>query len=87
VIFFITEREGLCGERILCCKIFSWVRISTPQLGAQGREIEKREKERDLQYKSADRTVSFHLIYYKAKFCGCIPRERVNHIYSIVVYD
>jgi hypothetical protein len=49
VIVVITEREVLCGERSLCCKIFSWVRRSTLQLGAQGREIEriKRERERE----------------------------------------
>jgi hypothetical protein len=87
VIFAIIEREVLCGERSLCCKIFSWVRRSTLQLGAQGGDIEKREKERDLQSKSVDRTVSFHLIYYKAQFCGRSPRERVNHIYHVVVCD
>ena len=65
MIIVIDEKEVLCGERSLCCKIFSWVRRSTVQLGAQGREIEKREKERDLQAKSTDRTISFHLIYYK----------------------
>jgi hypothetical protein len=69
----------------MCCKIFSWVRRSTLQLGA-GRE-ERREKERDLQAKSTDRTVRFHLIYYKAQFCGRSPRERVNHIYLVVVCD
>jgi hypothetical protein len=37
--------------------------------------------------KSTDRTVSFHLIYYKAQFCGRSPRERVNHVYLIVVCD
>jgi hypothetical protein len=34
-----------------------------------------------MQAKSAYRTVIFHLIYYKTQLCGCIPRERVNHIY------
>jgi hypothetical protein len=63
------------------------VRRSTLQLGAQGKEIEKGEKERDLQAKSVDRTVSFHLIYYKAQFYGRSPRERVNHVYAIVVCD
>jgi hypothetical protein len=56
----------MCGERSLCCKIFSWVLRSTLKIGAEGREIEKREKERDMQAKSADRTVGFHLIYYKS---------------------
>jgi hypothetical protein len=86
VIVVITEREVLCGERSLFCKIFSWVRRSILQLGAHGREIERREKERDLQAKSVDRTVSFHLIYYKAQFYGRSPRERVNHVYLVVVY-
>jgi hypothetical protein len=40
-----------------------------------------------MQAKSTYRTVSFHLIYYKAQFCERIPRERVNHIYPIVVCD
>jgi hypothetical protein len=31
----------------LYCKIFNWVRRSTLQLGAQGGEIEKRERERE----------------------------------------
>jgi hypothetical protein len=60
------------------------VRISTLQLGVKGREIDKREKERDLQAKSADRIVIFHLIYYKAQLCRCNPRERVNHVYLVV---
>jgi hypothetical protein len=37
--------------------------------------------------KSIDRTVSFHLIYYKSQFCGRSPRERVNHVYLVVVCD
>jgi hypothetical protein len=86
VIVVIVEREVLCGERSLCCKIFSWVRRSTLQLGAQGGE-RRRERKRDLQAKSADRTVCFHLIYYKAQFCGRSPRERVNHVYLVVVCD
>jgi hypothetical protein len=40
------EREVLFFESIQYCKIFSWVQRSTLQLGAQGREIERREKER-----------------------------------------
>jgi hypothetical protein len=48
---------------------------------------ERREKERDLQANSTDRTVRFHLIYYKAHLCGCSPRERVNHVYLVVVCD
>jgi hypothetical protein len=57
------------------------------QLGAQGSEIKRIEKERELQANSADRIVSFHLIYYKAQFCGRSPRERGNHTYPIVVCD
>jgi hypothetical protein len=37
--------------------------------------------------KSADRTVCFHLIYYKAHLCGHSPRERVNHVYLGFVCD
>jgi hypothetical protein len=66
VIIVISKREVLCGEGSMCCNIFSCVQRSNLQLGAQGREIDKREKERDLQAKTADRTIIFHLIYYKA---------------------
>jgi hypothetical protein len=46
-----------------------------------GREKEKeREGSAD---KCVDRTVSFHLINQETQFCGCIPRERVNHVYPI----
>jgi hypothetical protein len=38
VVVFIVEREVLCGERSLCCKIFSWVH----------REGREEEKERDI---------------------------------------
>jgi hypothetical protein len=37
--------------------------------------------------KSADRTVCFRLIYYKAQLCGRIPRESLNHIHLVVVCD
>jgi hypothetical protein len=40
----VRERSVVC-ESILYCKIFSWVRRSTLQLGAQGGE---REKEREI---------------------------------------
>jgi hypothetical protein len=60
------------------------VRRSTLQLGAHGGE---REKERDLQAKSIDRTVCFHIIYQETQFCGRSPRERVNYIYLIVLWD
>jgi hypothetical protein len=76
----------LCVRAFLYCKIFSWVRRSTLQLGAQGGE--RREKrERDLQAKSADRTVCFHIIYQETQFCGRSPRERVNHVYLVVLCD
>jgi hypothetical protein len=68
----------------LYCKIFSWVRRSTLQLGAQGGE-RRRERERDLQAKCTDRTVCFHIIYQETQFCGRSPRERVNHIYLVVL--
>jgi hypothetical protein len=74
-------------ESILYCKIFSWVRRSTLQLGAQGGEIEKRERERNMQAKSADRTVCFHIIYQETQLCGRSPRERVNHVYLVVRCD
>jgi hypothetical protein len=81
VIVVITEREVCVVRSSAGCEDqpCSWVR-------REGRE-EKREKERDLQAKSADRTVCFHLIYYKAQFCGRSPRERVNHVYPVVVCD
>jgi hypothetical protein len=40
-----------------------------------------------MQAKSTDRTVCFHLIYQEAQFYGCSPRERVNHIYLVVMCD
>jgi hypothetical protein len=51
-------------------------------MGVQGGEIEKRE--RDLQAKSSDRTVCFHIIYQETQFCGRSPREGVNHIYLVI---
>jgi hypothetical protein len=86
VIVVIVEREVLCGEISLCCKIFSWVRRSTMQLGAQGGE-RRRERNRYMQSKSTYRTICFHIIYYKVQFCGCIPKERVNHIYLGIMCD
>jgi hypothetical protein len=68
----------------LYCKIFSWVRRSTLQLGAQGG---MRERERDMQAKCIDRTVCFHIIYQETQFCGRSPRERVNHVYLVVLCD
>jgi hypothetical protein len=37
--------------------------------------------------KRIDRTTCFHLIYYKARFCGHRPRERVNQEHIVVVCD
>jgi hypothetical protein len=48
---------------------------------------EEKEKERDQQAKSANRTVFFHLIYQEIQFYGCSPRERVNDVYLIVMCD
>jgi hypothetical protein len=55
-------------------------------MGAQGGEVEKRERERYMQAKCVDRTICFHIIYQETKLCGCIPRERVNHIYLVVLF-
>jgi hypothetical protein len=57
----------------------SWVR-------REGRKREERKREY-LIAKSADRTACFHLIYYKAQFCGCSPSERMNHVHLVVVCD
>ena len=48
---------------------------------------QRRDKERDMQAKRVDRTVIFHLIYYKAQLCGHSPRERVTHVYLVVACD
>jgi hypothetical protein len=48
-------------------------------LGAQGGE-RRREIKRYLQAKNTNIIVCFHLIHYKAHFCGHIHRERVNHV-------
>jgi hypothetical protein len=56
-----------------------------PAAGCIGRG--EKERERDLQAKCTDRTVCFHLIYQETQFCGRIPRERVNHIYLVVLCD
>jgi hypothetical protein len=52
-------------------------------VSTEGRE----KRERDLQAKCADRTVCFHLIYHETQFCGRSPRERVNHVYLVVMCD
>jgi hypothetical protein len=49
-----------------------------------GRE---RGRDRYLQAKCIDRAVCFHLIYQEPQFCGCSPRERVNHVYLVVLFD
>jgi hypothetical protein len=59
-----------------------------PAVGCAGKgEERKRRKREDLLAKSVDRTVCFHLIYYKQQFYGCSPRERVNHVHLVVVCD
>jgi hypothetical protein len=68
--FFIVTYSAGCKDQP-----YSWVR-------REGRKREERKRE-DLLAKSADRTICFHLIYYKAYFYGRIPRERVNHIYLV----
>jgi hypothetical protein len=73
-------------RKLLYCKIFIWLRRSTLQLGAQGGE-RRRERERYLQAKCVDRTVFFHLIYQETQLCGRSSRERVNHIYLVVMCD
>jgi hypothetical protein len=40
-----------------------------------------------MQDKCTDRTVCFHIIYQETQLCGCIPKERVNHIYLAVMCD
>jgi hypothetical protein len=82
ILLCIVQREVLCVRELCIVKIFSWVRRSTLQLGA-GRG-DREERERDMQAKSVDRTVCFHIIYQETQFCGCSPRERVNHIYLVV---
>jgi hypothetical protein len=52
-----------------------------PAVGCTGRE----EKERRYAAKCIYRVVCFHLIYQEKQFCGCIPRERVNHVYLVVL--
>ena len=37
-----------------------------------------------MKAKRTDITVRFHRIYYKEQFCGCSPRERVNHVYIVL---
>jgi hypothetical protein len=81
-------REKYCVERKVCVvrssagcedQPCSWV-------CREGRKREERKRE-DMLAKSTDRTVCFHLIYYKAQFCGRSPRERVNHVHLVVVCD
>jgi hypothetical protein len=55
--------------------------------GCAGRGEKRRERKREIYKLSADRNVCFHLIYYKVEFCGHSPRERVNHVYLVVLYD
>jgi hypothetical protein len=80
----VREREKDIVES-LYCKIFNWMRRSNLQLGSQRGE---REIKREIYKLSCvDRTVCFHLIYQETQFCGCSPRERVNHVYLVVMCD
>jgi hypothetical protein len=81
-------RRKYCAERALCIVISSIGCKDQPcsWVCREGRKREERKRE-DLLAKSVDRTVFFHLVYYKAQFCGCIPRERVNHVHLVVVCD
>jgi hypothetical protein len=40
-----------------------------------------------MQVKSIDRTICFHIIYQETHFCRRSPRERVNHVYIVVLCD
>jgi hypothetical protein len=52
----------------------------------EGREIKKEERKREIfAAKCVDRTVFFHLIYQETQFYGRSPRERVNHVYLVVL--
>jgi hypothetical protein len=57
-----------------------------PAAGCAGRVERKRERERSI-VKCIDKTVYFHLIYQETQFSGHIPRERVNHVYLVVLCD
>jgi hypothetical protein len=57
-----------------------------PTARCAGREERKRERERSVA-KCGDRTVCFHTIYQETQFCGRSPRERVNHIYLVVIFS
>jgi hypothetical protein len=39
-----------------------------------------------MKAKCADITVSFHIIYEETHLCGHSPRERVDHVYIVVLY-
>jgi hypothetical protein len=55
-----------------------------PAIGCTGRD---KRRERDMQAKSVDRTVCFHIIYQETQLCGRSPRERVKHVYIVVMCD
>jgi hypothetical protein len=59
------------GAKIKSC---SWVR---KKVG----DIEK--KREYVLTKSADQNCKLYLNISEAQFCGCSPRERVNHVYFV----
>jgi hypothetical protein len=78
----------LCAISFWYCKIFSWVRRSTLQLGAQGGERKRENKRIYYSQEWKLELCSSILIYHKAQLCGRSPRERVNHVYVVLcVFD
>jgi hypothetical protein len=55
-----------------------------PGAGCAGRGEKEKERKRSAA-KCEDRTICFHLIYQELEFCGRSPRERVNHVYLVVL--
>jgi hypothetical protein len=87
-VIVVNVREKYCAGKASCIVRSSAGCEDQPSswVGREGREREERKRE-DLLAKSADRTVCFHLIYYKPQFCGRNPRERVNHVHLVGVFD
>jgi hypothetical protein len=55
-----------------------------PTAGCAGRE--GKERERSVA-KCVGRIICFHLIYQETQFFGHSPRERVNHVNIVVLFD
>ena len=81
-------RGKYCVERALCIVRYSTGCEDQPcsWVHREGRKREERKREY-LLAKSVDRTICFHIMYYKSQFCGRSPRERVNNVYIVVVCD